>query len=104
MKITKELIAAVLKTSGVEGLPTALEHLQRIESQVAALWSKSHAARKQYDETCSRLESEIAGVQATCPHPLTRHHSDPVGNGGWTECVVCGFDLDADNERGGYDG
>ena len=103
MRITKELVNAVLAKSGTENLGKTLEQLQSVHEKMAAIKQRWLAAEQEYVEALRELRREQEVVRKTCPHPLMTHHGDPSGgNDSCSECVVCG--MVSDHDRGGYDG
>ena len=103
MRITAELVNAVLAKSGTENLGKTLEYLQEVHAKVQATNRRAEQANREYVRVIDELERQEAALQKTCPHPLMEHHVGACGgNGSHFECAVCG--LVEDHDRGGYDG
>ena len=103
MRITKELVNAVLAKTGTENLGKTLEHLQSVYHGITGVKQRMADAEKKHRKVIDELERQEAALQKTCPHPLMEHHVGACGgNGSHFECAVCG--LVEDHDRGGYDG
>jgi hypothetical protein len=61
-----------------------------IKAEVQEIKRKMFVEAKRHEACSKKFRQELREIQNECQHNSTHYESDPSGNGGIMECLVCG--------------